>query len=238
MHEIEIALFARDEPDLGPHAVEPMALEGCAVFAERIVGQFDRCVRVFVEERHQGLGQAGEVPLADAGLARIGIAADLVDRGEHLPGVVGVHEGTGAEVDRLAGYRHVVGVHHAMDEADMQPAGDQLRLARGHRLEEGEIRPVLVLDVGIVPVDRVIGEDLHRSHVAARSEELEGADAHVAGCNARNDGAGQDLFAIDRLAGDHGRQRPCRRDAERKHRLADDTLAQHRPERRAPVATA
>ena len=75
-----------------------------------------------------------------------------------------------------------------------------------------------------------------RLDVAARGEELEGADADVARRHARQHRAGQRRLAHHRLAGRHGRQRPGRGNAERRHRLADDVFAQHRTQRRPPVA--
>ena len=77
-----------------------------------------------------------------------------------------------------------------------------------------------------------------RIHVAARGEELEGADADVARGDARQHGAGQGHFAPHRLAGRDNRERSRGGNAERGHRLADDVLAQHRPERGAAVAAA
>ena len=45
--------------------------------------------------------------------------------------------------------------------------------------------------LGIVAGDDVVGEQAQRLDVAARGEELEGADADVAGRHARQDRAGQ-----------------------------------------------
>ena len=47
-----------------------------------------------------------------------------------------IHEGAWAVVDRLTRDRHIVGVHHAMDEAHMHPASNERRLLVAHALEQ------------------------------------------------------------------------------------------------------
>ena len=89
-----------------------------------------------------------------------------------------------------------------------------------------------------MPRDDVVGELPHAVGVAARGEELEGADADVARRHARQHRAGQHGLAHHVLAGDDGGERARGRDAEREHRLADDVFAQHRAERGAAVAPA
>ena len=58
----------------------------------------------------------------------------------------------------------------------------------------------------------------------------------MTGCHAREHGARQRPLAEHRFAGCRHRQAARRGDAERVHRLADDVLAQHRPERGPSVA--
>ena len=36
--------------------------------------------------------------------------------------------------------RHIVGVHHAMNETDEHPLGDEVRLPRNHKVQERERR--------------------------------------------------------------------------------------------------
>ena len=93
-------------------------------------------------------------------------------------------------------------------------------------------------EIGVVARDRVVGELAHALDVAARGEELERADADVARGDARQHRAGQHRLAQHRLAGGDDRERARGRDAERVHRLADQHLAQHRPDRRLAVAAA
>ena len=176
--------------------------------------------------------------MADARLVDVGVAAAVVDRAEHRVGLVGVHEGAGAVVDGLAGDRAVVGVHDAVDEAHQHPLGHQVGLARDHAIEQGAIRVLLVARIGIVAGDDMVGQQAQRLAIAARSEELEGADADVAGRDARQHRARQHGLAHHRLAGGDRRERARGRDAERRHRLADDVFAQHRTQRRTAIAAA
>ena len=90
-------------------------------------------------QRQQRLGEARQVPARDRRLVAVGVAAAVVDGAEDRGRVVGLHEGAGAVVDRLARDRHVVGVHHAVDEADVHPLRDQRRLARGHRAQQRQV---------------------------------------------------------------------------------------------------
>ena len=96
-----------------------------------------------------------------------------------------------------------------------------------------------VLDqIRIVARDRVLGELAHARQLAAGGEELEGADADVAGRHAREHCAGQRSFAQHRLAGGDDREGARGGNAERVHGLADQHLAQHRPDRGLAVAAA
>ena len=133
---------------------------------------------------------------------------------------------------------HIVGVHDAVDEAHQHPSGDELGLARDHAIEQRAIGLGLAAGVRVVAGDDVVGQQPQRLDVAARGEELEGADADVARRHARQHRAGQRRLAHHRLAGRHGSERPRGGNAERRHRLADDVFAQHRTQRRAPVAAA
>ena len=125
-----------------------------------------------------------------------------------------------------------------MDEADQKPARDQIGLAGDDAFEQRVIGALGLRHVRIVPGDDVVGELAHAVGVAARGEELEGADADVACGHAREHGAGQHGLALNALAGGHRGERAGGRDAQGEHRLADDVFAQHRPERGAAVAPA
>ena len=83
-------------------------------------------------ERQQRLGEARQVPLRHHRLVAVGVAPTAVDGAEDGGRVEGVHERARPVVDRLAGDRHVVGVHHAVDEPHEHPLRDQ----RGLRLDD------------------------------------------------------------------------------------------------------
>ena len=152
--------------------------------------------------------------------------------------IVLVEERARPVVDGLAGDRRVVGVHHAVHEADAEPARDERRLRVDDALEQRERVVAAARRVGVVARERVRGERRQRFAVVARGEELERADADVARGHAREHRARQHLLAHDALARRHGGERARGRDAERGHRLAHDVLAQHGAERGASVAAA
>ncbi len=91
---------------------------------------------------------------------------------------------------------------------------------------------------GVVAGDRVVGEPAQQIAIAEPGGVLERADAQVARRNSGEHGPRQHSFAGDVLTGGDHRQRTRRGDSEGVHRLADQHLAQHRPDRRLAVATA
>ena len=132
-------------------------------------------------------------------LVREGVAAVPVDRREHFRRIVFVEEGAGAVVDGFAGHRHIVGVHHAVNEAELHPSGDQFGLRGDDLLIERNIRVLRLGSLGIVPGNDMVGEHLQAVDVTARSKELERADADVAGCDARDDRARQPCLTVDNV---------------------------------------
>ena len=197
---------------------------------------FHGSVLVLCKQRQERLRQTGEVPLGDAWLVAVSVAPHVIDGAVDRPWVIDVHEGAGAVVDGLARYRHVVGVHDAMNEADEQPLRYKRCLARDHQVEEGAVPVRGVNRLWVMPRDDVISEAPDRIQIPARREELEGADTDVARRDAGQYRAGQRRLAPNRLAGRHSGECSGRRNPERRHRLADDVFAQDRPERRASVA--
>ena len=149
-----------------------------------------------------------------------------------------IHEGAWAVIDRLTGDGHVVGVHHAMDEAHMHPARNERRLFVAHALEQSEVGVRVALQLRIMAIDCVIGQAMHFGLLTAGGEKLEGAHTDVAGSNARQNRARQRSLAKDGLACEDRRKRPRRRDTKRVHRFADQIFTQHRPECRPAVAGA
>jgi hypothetical protein len=97
--------------------------------------QADRGVFVGGEERQQRLGEARQVPERNPRLIPEGIATAMIDRAEFLVGIILVEECARSVVNRLAGNGRVVGVHHAVHEADSEPQRDEVRLRVHHALE-------------------------------------------------------------------------------------------------------
>ena len=171
-------------------------------------------------------------------LVAVGITPAMVDAAEDGGRIGRLHEGAGAEIDGLTGNRHVVGIHHAMDEADVHPLRDQPGLALGHRAQQTQ-HPVGRADQGrVVARDGVLGQLAQFVEVTAGDEVLEGPHAKMTRRHPREHRAGQRQFARHRLAGSGDRQRAGGGNAQRMHRLADDHLAQHRPHRGTAVTAA
>ena len=55
--------------------------------------------------------------MGDGRLLTIGITSGMVDGAEHLVGIELVHECTGAIVNGFPANQHIVGIHHAVNEA-------------------------------------------------------------------------------------------------------------------------
>ena len=90
----------------------------------------------------------------------------------------------------------------------------------------------------VVPGDRVVGQAAQQVEIPRRGDELEAAHPQVAARDPGEHGAGQDRLATNRPAGRDDGEGSGRGDAQGVHRLADDVLAQHRPDRGQPVAAA
>ena len=161
-----------------------------------------------------------------------------IDRAEGGRRIVGVEERAGTVVDGLAGNRHVVGVHHAVDEPDGEPPGHQLGLAADDSFEQGAVGVLGLGGRGIVAGDGMVREHTQALDIAPSGEELERADADMARRDAGEDGPGQHRLTDHPLPGRDRGEGAGGRNAERVHRLADEILAQHRPERSATVAPA
>ncbi len=118
------------------------------------------------------------------------------------------------------------------------PASDEVALARDHALQKRMVGTIGMGRLRIVPGNNVIGQPPHPFGVTARREILERADANVAGSDPGEHGAGQRCFAHHIFAGHDGGERARGRNAQHRHRLADDVFAQHRTERGSAIAPA
>jgi hypothetical protein len=157
---------------------------------------------------------------------------------EHRGQVEGLQEGARPVVDRLAGDRHVVGVHDAVHEADQHPPRDQLGLHRDDRLEQGQVRPFRLRRSRVVPGDRVVGEAAQEVDVAVARAYWKLPTRRWLLATRASTAPGQHRLArtgrpVATTASDRVVGMP-----EGVHRLADDVLAQHRADCGEPVAAA
>src|SRR5438270_3495122 len=132
-----------------------------------------------------------EVPLGNAWLVAVSVAPHVIDGAVDRPWVIYVHEGAWTVVNGLARYRHIVGVHDAMNEADELPLRYKRRLARNNQVEERAVPVRGVNRLWVMPRDDVISEAPDRIQIPLRREELEGADTDVARRDAGQYRAGQ-----------------------------------------------
>lgn len=130
-----------------------------------------------------------------------------------------------------------------MHEADEHPGGDEPRLRRDDRLEQGEVGVLGVGGLGVVARDREVGQPAQQCAVLTGRLEhprvLEGADPQVAARDAHEHRAGlriEGVVAHERPTRRDHRERTGRGNAERMHGLAHEVLAQHGPDRGEAVA--
>ena len=112
---------------------------------------------------------------------------------------------------------------------------DKLGLTRDYEVEQRAITVVGRCRLWVVPRHHVIGEAPDGIHIPACRKELEGADPDVARGDPGQYRAGQRPLTPNSLTGRHRGERAGRRDSERSKGLADNVLAQDRPERCAAV---
>ena len=161
-------------------------------------------------------------------LVAVSIPPGMVDRAKDRPGMIGVHEGTWAVIHRLTGDRHVVGIHNPMDEANLHPARDEIRLSRNDSIEKGPVRLLCSGCLWVVPSNHIVRENAQGLGIISRRKELKGADPHMAAGNPSQYRAWEDRLADDPLAGRDRRKGARGRDTQRGHCFADDVLAQNR----------
>ena len=78
--EERIVRFASKQSQLAPKTGRESLFEQRHKGSERRLSNLHSGVRVFRKKRQQRLGEAGQVPLRDARLVAIGVAATMVDR--------------------------------------------------------------------------------------------------------------------------------------------------------------
>ena len=122
------------------------------------MGKLQRGVFLFGQKRQKRFRKPRQIPLRHAWLIGIGIAPAMINGTQYRRGIIGIHEGAGAVINRLTADGHIIGIHHAMDEADMQPLRDQLSLPRNHAGKQRDIGVFRLSRRGIMPRNGEIRE--------------------------------------------------------------------------------
>ena len=209
-------------------------LEKCGEVFEFSLGQFDRFFCVVIDEREKSFGEAGEVPLGDAGLVLISVAALLIDVAEFPGGIKVVHESAGTVVNGFAGEAHVVGVHDSVDEAHAHPLRNEFRLAGDDLLKksEGTGSPGIVATIG------VFDQGLQALKITACGKELRGANAEMRTGDAGKDASFFGSLAEDQLPAGNGGEGAGGGDAHRVHCFRDKIFAEDGTKSGAAIALA
>ena len=215
-----------------------MELESDGEFRQRFLRQLDRVAFIGIQKWQQRFGQAGQIPLRDRRLISIGVTALAIDRTEDRGGIVDVHECTRAVINRLPRERHIVGVHHPMNEADQQPLGDEGGLALDHSLQKRAGRIFGVRCFWKMAHSRVLRESAKFLQPTPCSRKLKCPHADVARRHSGENRPRQFGLTNDSLAGRRDRKAACSGDSQCMHGLADDVFPQHRTEGRATVSPA
>src|SRR5271157_1944249 len=100
--EVEIAVFTAGDSELVSHAAKPMLLIARRKRGDRLARKFDRPLWVGIQERKQGLGEPGEIPLRDGRLIGVGVAPKFIDRAEGSRGIVRIHKAARSKIDGLS----------------------------------------------------------------------------------------------------------------------------------------
>ena len=147
-----------------------------------------------------------------------------------------IHEGARSVIDRFPGNRHVVGVHHAVNESELHPVGDQFGLTPHNTFQQRMIRPVGPSCFRIKTADRVVRQDLQVLMVPARRKPFERAHTNVRPGHTHQDASWNRSLPHHGFARGQGGQRPRRRHPQCRHRFRHEVFAQNRSQSRTAVA--
>ena len=166
------------DTELVAHHSTPVGVEHVDVGLECLLEWLD-----LADERIDRVGELGAVPLPDVWLRTESVALVFTVGGIRGPaGVVVLEPAVRAVVDRQTVNRHVVGVHHAVNEPDSLPMHDHLGSAFRDLTEPGDVVGGLealraaVGDLREMQRDRVVGQGLEQFVVVARHREFERAE--------------------------------------------------------------
>ena len=145
-----------------------------------------------VHEGRHGFQQTSHVPRPDVRLVGVAVSSTTGVGGVGRPvDVKGFEPAVGAVVDGEPVNRHVVGVHHAVNEADPHPMGDHRRCGFSHL---GQPRDETVVGAGVVVrevmANGVVNQRAKRFVMAVGGVNLEAAEANETGRHAAHHGTG------------------------------------------------
>ena len=123
-----------------------------------------------------------------------------------------------------------------MDETQAHPAGNKRSLRPDDGIQKRKRRVGLLQEMRVMACQGVIGQQTQPVHLAACSEELEGAHTDMACGDPGQHRARQTRVALHPFARGCGRKCARRGNAHRMHRLADQIFPQDGAQRRLAVA--
>ncbi|MNS93885.1 hypothetical protein D3C72_1280830 [compost metagenome] len=189
-------------------------------------------------QRQQRLRQAVQVPECHLRLLAVGVAALRVGVVADMVGVERVEEAKWAVVDGQAQDRHIVGVHHAVAEADGLPVRDQVGGAQRDLAQQRLVGLGVVAARGHEVVDDEIRQLAQRGDVVVRGEMLEVPEADKGRRQPGHHRGGFDGLAPHRRVRAHDRQRARGRHAQCGHGFGAEVLADRRAQHRAAIGHA
>ena len=151
-----VVRFASMKPELDTLSAKQVPAELRRERNDDRGGHRDRLLWIVRQEGQQRFGQTCKIPARNVGLVAEGVASLVVDGAEDRAGIVGLHKRARPVIDSLARYRHVVCVHHAMDETHVHPLRDQRSLTLSHILQQSQEGLRGGHECGIVADDRVL----------------------------------------------------------------------------------
>jgi len=125
-----------------------------------------------------------------------------------------------------------------MDEADVKPASNKVCLGGNDQIQEHAIGLATLGSLRVMAADDIVCEEAQPLHILPGGEKLKCADPDMARGHPCEDCPGEKRLAGNRLSGQHCGERTRCWDSKGRHRLAEEVLAQNRPQGRAPIATA
>ena len=194
--------------------------------------------RFHLDEGHQGLRQARQVPVGNHRLAVEGVAPRVVGVIADVTGIIFIEKGVGAEIEGDAQDRHVVGIHHSVTEAVGLPAGDHVHGALGHRPEHRQYRLRFMLTMRVAGLQGEIDQPAQIVLPVVVIEELEMAEADVRTGQPYQHGGPFLAFPVDRVVTHRHAQRPAAGNAQYRQRLGSEEFADRRAQHRAAVTHA